>query len=67
MHRNGDKTNYVHKQALGVCLLFMSGKLQKSSEISGFKGLFLCIPVLPQKQKIIHLSLHLVVLLGFTC
>lgn len=36
---------------------------KKSSEISGFKGLFLCIPVLPQKQKIIHPSLHLVDLL----
>lgn len=29
MHRNGDKTNYVHKQALGVCLLFMSEKTAK--------------------------------------
>lgn len=53
---------YIRKPWAFVCYA-RPGNCKKSSKISGFNGLFLCIPVLLQKQKIIHPSLHLVDLL----
>lgn len=53
---------YISKPWALVCYACPEN-CKKSSEINGFKGQFLCIPILPQKQKIIHPSLHLIDLL----